>query len=41
MKKENIFTSCIEWLRNIFRKKKRRISDISLDIDDEYNYNLL
>ena len=35
---KNIFTNCINWLKKIFRRKKRRVS-----LDDEYdfNYNLL
>lgn len=42
MKKQNIFISCIEWCKNLFRRKERRVSDISLDTEeDEYNYNLL
>ena len=45
---KNIFVNCIEWFKKIFRRKERRISDISLELDydddeynDEYNYNLL
>ena len=35
---KNIFINCIEWFKNIFRKKRRRVSNISLDeYDDKYN----